>query len=168
MTKLATICYIDNGEAFLMLHRDKKENDIHQDKWVSVGGKFEPGESPRECAVREIQEETGLIATDCQLVGFITFPNFQHDEEDWYSFVYRVRGFEGEVRSDCPEGTLAWIPYGELMDLPTWEGDYHFLEWILNEQPFFTAKFVYDLAGNLTDYDVSFEELTKGESHADV
>ena len=85
-----------------MLHRNKKENDIHQGKWVSVGGKFEIGETPEECAKREIYEETGLIAEKLELCGFITFPNFTQDGQDWYSFVYRVTEFSGNLIENCP------------------------------------------------------------------
>lgn len=142
MPKLATICYVDNGKEFLLLHRNKKPNDVHAGKWIGVGGKFEPGESPEECAKREILEETGLTATDLQLKGVITFPEFT-PENDWYTYVFRVTDFEGEVRRDCPEGDLEWVPYEEILYKPTWEGDLIFLKWILDQEPFFSAKFTY-------------------------
>lgn len=142
MPKLATICYVDNGKEFLLLHRNKKPNDVHAGKWIGVGGKFEAGESPEECAKREILEETGLMATDLQLKGVITFPEFT-PENDWYTYVFRVTGFEGQVRSDCPEGDLDWVPYEEVLHKPTWEGDLIFLKWILDQEPFFSAKFTY-------------------------
>lgn len=158
MTKLSTICYIDNGEQFLLLHRNKKLNDYHAGKYISVGGKFEPGESPEDCAIREIKEETGLNAEKLILQGFISFPNFQHDGEDWYSFVYRVTEFSGEL-IDSDEGTLHWVDYDKVLSMPTWEGDYIYLRWVMDEKiPYFSAKFIYDEAGKLADYTVCFNE----------
>lgn len=154
MVKLATICYVDNGKEFLLLHRNKKENDVHQGKWIGVGGKIEAGETPEECAKREIFEETGITATDLRLSGIITFPEFTPDN-DWYTYVFRVIGFEGEVREDCPEGTLAWIPYADIPALPTWEGDYTFVNWLLEKKPFFSAKFSYK-GDELVEQDVVF------------
>lgn len=142
MVKLATICYVDNGKEFLLLHRNKKENDVHAGKWIGVGGKFEAGETPEECAKREILEETGLKAKDLRLKGVITFPEFT-PENDWYTYVFRVTDFEGDVSEDCPEGDLQWVPYDEVLSKPTWEGDLIFLEWILGNKPFFSAKFTY-------------------------
>lgn len=153
--KLSTICYIDNGSQLLLLHRNKKENDIHQGKWISVGGKFEIGETPEECAKREIYEETGLIAEKMELCGFITFPNFTQDGQDWYSFVYRVTEFSGDLIENCPEGTLEWVNYEDVMNKPTWEGDYIFLQWILDRRPYFSAKFTY-VTNQLIEQSVEF------------
>lgn len=153
--KLTTICYIDNGEQLLLLHRNKRKNDIHYGKWISVGGKFEVGETPEQCAKREIYEETGLIANILELCGFITFPNFTQDGEDWYSFVYRVHDFSGELLSECPEGTLQWVDYDKVLTKPTWQGDYLFLKWILEKQPYFSAQFSYQNE-QLIDYSVEF------------
>ena len=153
--KLSTICYLDNGTQFLLLHRNKKENDIHEGKWVSVGGKFEPGETPEACAIREIKEETGLTASRLDLKGFITFPNFTQDGQDWYSFVYRVTEFTGELIADCNEGTLEWVDYDQVLKKPTWEGDYTFLKWILADEPYFSAQFTY-VDDKLTDESVTF------------
>ena len=156
MTKLSTICYIDNGSQFLMLHRNKQDNDIHEGKWVSVGGKFEAGETPEECAIREIKEETGLDVHGLEMIGFITFPDFKHDGEDWYSFVFKVTDFSGELIEESPEGTLKWVDYDQVMHLPTWEGDYIFLEWVLEGTEFFSAQFTYNLEGQLIDHHVQF------------
>lgn len=155
--KLSTICYIDNGKQLLLLHRNKRANDIHKGKWIGVGGKFEIGETPEECAKREIFEETGLVAQKLSLCGFITFPNFTQDGQDWYSFIYRVTEFSGELIDDCPEGTLKWIDYEEVMKLPTWEGDYMFLQWVLDKKPYFSAKFTYQ-ADQLVEHFVEFDE----------
>ncbi|MGX7108986.1 NUDIX hydrolase [Facklamia miroungae] len=162
MQQLSTICYLDNGKQLLLLHRNKRKDDIHEGKWVSVGGKFEPGESPKECAIREIYEETGLKAKSLIPLGFITFPDFTKDQRDWYSFVYRVTDFEGEVLKDCDEGTLEWVDYDKVLDKPTWEGDYLFLQWILDDRPFFWASFSYDEKGTLIDQKVEFME-NRGE-----
>lgn len=158
MTKLSTICYIDNGSQILLLHRNKKPNDIHEGKWISVGGKFEAGETPEECAIREIKEETGLTATGLDLRGFITFPDFKHDGEDWYSFVYVVNEFEGELLEECDEGTLEWVDYDQVMSKPTWEGDYIYLQWLLDQTPYFSAKFTYDPQGDLVEHSVEFKD----------
>ncbi|MGT2800497.1 NUDIX hydrolase [Streptococcus marmotae] len=154
MVKLATICYLDNGKEWLMLHRNKKENDVHAGKWIGVGGKLEAGETPQECAVREIFEETGLHAKPV-LKGIITFPEFTPDH-DWYTYVFKATEFEGELR-DCDEGTLEWVPYEEVLDKPTWEGDHTFVSWLLDDKPFFSAKFSYK-GEELVDSQVDFYE----------
>lgn len=141
MVKLATICYIDNGKEFLLLHRNKKPNDVHAGKWIGVGGKLEKCETPQECAVREILEETGLRVNKPVLKGIITFPDFTPDN-DWYTYVFKATEFEGEL-IDCDEGTLEWVPYEQVLSKPTWEGDHTFLSWILEDKPFFSAKFSY-------------------------
>ncbi len=151
--KLATICYIDNGSQFLLLHRNKKPNDVHQGKWIGVGGKFEAGETPEECAIREIQEETGLIVEELELKGLITFPEFT-PETDWYTYVFRVTKFSGQI-GPCDEGTLEWVDYDQVLDKPTWEGDLIFLRWVLEDRPFFSAKFIYE-ADEFKDYQVRF------------
>lgn len=154
MPQLATICYIDNGKELLMLHRNKKPNDVHEGKWIGVGGKLERGETPQECAVREILEETGLKAKPV-LKGVITFPEFTLDL-DWYTYVFKVTEFEGDL-IDCNEGTLEWVPYDEVLSKPTWEGDHTFVGWLLEDKPFFSAKFVYD-GDKLLDTQVDFYE----------
>lgn len=142
MVKLATICYIDNGKELLLMHRNKKPNDVHEGKWISVGGKLEAGESPEDCAVREIFEETGLLVEDMALKGIITFPDFTPGH-DWYTYVFKVTGFSGQLVEDCVEGTLEWVPYDQVLTKPTWEGDYEMFKWILDDVPFFSAKFSY-------------------------
>jgi 8-oxo-dGTP diphosphatase len=124
-----------------MIHRVKKANDIHQGKWNGLGGKLNPGESPEECAEREIFEESGLRARDMQLKGFLTFPAFALDE-DWYVFVFVVEHFEGEL-IDSPEGNLCWVDNAELTDLNLWEGDPIFLRW-LDRPGVFSGKFIYE------------------------
>ncbi len=156
--QLATICYIDNGQELLLLHRNKKANDVHEGKWISVGGKIEAGETPQACAVREIYEETGLTVQDMHFAGMVTFPEFTPNT-DWYTYVFKITHFSGQL-IDCNEGTLAWVPYDEVMDKPTWEGDYQLFDWILRDVPFFSAKFVYDENQILQEQDVDFYPQT--------
>jgi 8-oxo-dGTP diphosphatase len=150
--KLATLCYLKRGGETLMVHRIKKAGDMHMGKWNGLGGKLEPGETPEECARREIQEESGLTVTNPVLKGLLTFPAFANDE-DWYAFVFVVREFEGEL-IDSPEGFLRWIKDGELFNLNLWEGDKVFLPW-LDRPGFFSGKFVYK-DGKLIDYQAVF------------
>lgn len=123
-----------------MLHRIKKANDIHEGKWNGLGGKFEAGESPEECVVREVREEAGIAIRHPRMAGVLTFPSFAKGA-DWIVFVYTATDFDGEIL-DSNEGRLEWIPDAKLLDLNLWEGDLHFLRWI-EEGRFFSAKFVY-------------------------
>jgi 8-oxo-dGTP diphosphatase len=146
--KLATLCYLRQNGKTLMVHRIKKPNDIHEGKWNGLGGKFEPGETPEECARREIFEESGLRVKKLVLKGLLTFPLFARDE-DWYAFVFVATDFEGSL-IESPEGTLQWIDDSKLTDLNLWEGDRIFLPWL--ERPgFFSGKFVYQ-DGALVDH----------------
>lgn len=150
--KLATLCYVQKDGKTLMLYRNKKENDYHEGKWNGLGGKFEPGESPEDCAIREIKEEAGLNVKSLKLKGFITFPMFD-GKEDWYVFLFVIDDFEGEL-IDSPEGMLKWIPNDELEKLNLWEGDKIFIPWLFQDK-FFSAKFNYE-NGKFIDYQVDF------------
>lgn len=150
--KFATLCYIKRSGKTLMVHRVKKENDMHQGKWNGLGGKLEPGESPEECAIREIAEEAGLTVNKPDLKGILTFPKFKNDE-DWYVFLFVIRNFKGKL-IDSPEGNLKWIQDDELLNLNLWEGDKIFLKW-LDKKGFFSGKFNYR-NGKLMSYFVSF------------
>jgi len=152
--KLATLCYVKNRKekATLMLHRIKKENDVHEGKWNGLGGKFERSETPEECVIREIKEESGLTITAPSLKGFITFPLFD-GTHDWYVFVFVAENFSGEL-IESNEGHLEWIPDDRLLELNLWDGDQIFLEW-LDSDKFFSAKFFYENKV-LVKYDVSF------------
>lgn len=121
---------------------------MHHGKWNGLGGKLEPGETPEECAIREIQEESGLIATQLILKGVLTFPNFSNDE-DWYAFVFLVAGFEGSL-IDSHEGILRWVENDKLLELNLWEGDRIFLPF-LDQPGFFSGKFIYK-DGNLLEH----------------
>ena len=156
--KVATLCYLRKEDKTLMIHRVKKANDMHQGRWNGLGGKLEPGETPEECAIREIREESGLTASNPILKGFLTFPGFAN-EEDWYAFVFVVDEFEGQL-SDSPEGDLKWIDDAELLDLFLWEGDYIFLPW-LDRPGIFSGKFTYR-DGKLMSHSVVFHKELSG------
>lgn len=124
-----------------MLHRNKRENDYHKGKWNGLGGKAEAGESPEECAIRELYEESGLKAKKMIMKGFITFPKFD-GINDWHVFLFTVSEFEGEL-IDCNEGELEWVPDDKLTELNLWEGDKIFIPWLFEDR-FFSAKFIYE------------------------
>ena len=137
-----TLCYIEKDGRTLMLHRVKKKNDINHDKWLGVGGKFEYGESPEECARREVREETGYTLTSWRYRGIVTFVSGDGVTE--YMHLYTADGFTGNL-IECDEGDLEWIPREQLLSLPAWEGDKIFLNLLFDEtQPFFSLKFIYE------------------------
>ena len=137
-----TLCYILRGNDVLMLHRVKKKNDLNQDKWIGIGGKFEGDETPDECLLREAYEETGLTLTNWQCRGVVTFlTNGPWDGE--YMYLFTADGFEGELKT-CDEGDLQWISRDQLNALPKWEGDQIFLDLLWQDAPFFLLKLRYD------------------------
>ncbi|MCM2268158.1 MAG: 8-oxo-dGTP diphosphatase [Elusimicrobiales bacterium] len=138
--KLATLCYVRKNGRTLMLHRVKKADDVHEGKWNGLGGKFEPGESPEDCVIREIREEAGLKLKAPVLKGVLTFPDFAKGD-DWYVFVFTASRFTGRL-IESPEGDLKWIPDRELLKLNLWEGDKVFLP-LLRRRGCFSGKFVY-------------------------
>ena len=150
--KLATLCYVQHENKTLMLYRNKKENDYHEGKWNGLGGKFEQGETPEECAGREVYEESGLRVKDPHLKGFITFPLFD-GKDDWYVFLFVFNGYEGEL-IDSPEGRLEWIDNEKLTELNLWEGDEVFIPWLF-EDKFFSARSDY-IDGEYKGYQVNF------------
>jgi len=125
-----TLCYIEKDGKYLMMLRNKKENDLNEGKWIGIGGKFEPGETSEQCLLREVREETGLILTDYKLRGIIGFVSDRWDDENMY--LYTASGFEGELNTDCNEGELRWIDKDKVMDLNLWEGDRLFLPRLIN------------------------------------
>lgn len=135
-----------------MLHRIKRTNDIHNGKWNGLGGKFKPSETPEECVIREVKEESGLVIKNPILKGILTFPAFDKDE-DWHVYVFVAREFTGEI-IESDEGHLKWISDFELTDLPLWEGDKIFFKW-LDQDRFFSGKFAYE-NGQLTHHSVVF------------
>lgn len=138
--KLTTLCYIEKDGKYLMLHRVKKENDLNRGKWVGVGGKFERGETPEECLLREVKEETGLELTRYLLRGVITFISDEWGEE--YMFLYTADGYEGEM-TQCDEGELVWIDKSKIEDLRLWEGDKLFFRLLDETKEFFSMKLRY-------------------------
>jgi len=138
---LSTLCYIEKDNKYLMLHRTKKENDINKDKWLGIGGKFEEGESPEECIIREVKEETGLILKSYKLRCIVTYTSNKWETE--YIYVFNSNDFTGE-QIECDEGDLQWIDKNEVIKLNTWEGDRIFVEKIQKDNTFFTVKFIYD------------------------
>ena len=138
---MSTLCYLERGEEYLMLHRVKKKNDANHDKWIGVGGKFEEGESPEECILRETREETGLTLTDYRYRGLVTFVSDQWPTE--YMHLFTAAGWEG-TPIPCAEGELAWIKKFALLDLPLWEGDKIFLRLLEEGEPFFSLKLRYE------------------------
>lgn len=135
-----TLCYIEKEDAYLMLHRVKKEHDINKDKWIGTGGHFETGESPEDCLLREVKEETGLTLTSYRFRGIVTF--LCDDITDYYMCLYTADGFTGEL-ADCNEGTLEWVPKNSLTTLNLWEGDLIFFRLLEENAPFFSLKFRY-------------------------
>ena len=115
-----TLCYIERGQQYLMLHRVKKENDLNHDKWVGIGGKFEGNETPDECLLREAHEETGLTLTDWRCRGVVTFLSDTWEGE--YMYLFTAGGFTGTLRA-CNEGVLSWVDKAAVPALPMWEGD---------------------------------------------
>ena len=165
---LTTLCYMEQEGCYLMLHRIKKKHDMNQDKWLGVGGHLEEGESPEECLLREVKEETGLQLLSYRQRGIVSFVSDQYPDE--YMFLYTSDQFEGTI-TDCEEGQLEWVPKEKTSQLPLWEGDLIFFELLKDELPFFSLKLQYkgdclsaaslngeplelleerDLAGNLT------------------
>lgn len=139
---ITTLCYIENNAQYLMLHRTKKQNDINQGKWIGVGGHVENEESPEECLVREVKEETGLTLTSYRLRGLVTFINSECESE--LMCVVTADEYTGNLIT-CEEGDLQWIAKAQVPDLPTWEGDRVFLELLLSdEQRFFSIKLQYE------------------------
>ena len=137
-----TLCYIENDrDEYLMLHRVKKKNDVNQDKWIGVGGKFEDKESPEECLLREVQEETGLTLTDYRFRGIVTFASDGWETE--YMHLYTATGYEGTMK-ECDEGNLEWVKKSEVQNLPIWEGDKIFFRLLEEDRPFFSLKLSYE------------------------
>ena len=188
-----TLCYIEKNGCYLMLHRTKKEHDYNKDKWIGIGGKFENGESPEDCAIREVREETGLeIAPEdleyCGIVTFVDVTNMGEGEASprsyWKSVkkraaaagrfrilhqnahrqampdctpsdvdspgiytefmhVFRARKFSGVLNATCPEGDLEWVPLSKLKELPHWQADEIFYDFLAQNHPFFSLKCIY-------------------------
>lgn len=138
--KNTTLCYIEQEGKYLLLHRIKKENDLNRDKWIGVGGKFEDGESPEECMLREAKEETGLDILSYRYRGLVTFVSDRWPTE--YMHLFTADAFSGKLR-DCDEGQLEWVEKEKMGELSLWEGDRIFLDLLETEESFFSLKLVY-------------------------
>ena len=145
--RMSTLCYIEKDDQYLMLHRIVKKNDVNKDKWIGVGGHFEYGESPEDCVLREVKEETGYTLTSYQYRGLVTF--VFADVEMEYMSLFTADGFEGEP-IECNEGVLEWVNKSDLDKLNLWEGDKIFFHLLDEKIPFFSLKLVYNLQGQLT------------------
>ena len=145
---LTTLCYIEQNECYLMLHRTKKQQDVNKGKWIGIGGHFEAGESPEECLLREVLEETGLSLSSFHFRGIVTFCYGKDITE--YMHLFTADAFSGSLR-DCDEGELAWIPKSDLPKLDLWEGDRYFLRLLEQNAPFFSMKLAYDETDRLME-----------------
>lgn len=139
--KNTSLCYIEQNNSYLMLHRVKKVNDENHDKWIGIGGKFEEGESPEDCVRREVREETGLTLNSWRYRGIVTFVSDEWGTE--YMHLFTSDDWSGELLSDCGEGELEWIEKSRLLSLPIWEGDKIFLRLLDADEPFFSLKLCY-------------------------
>lgn len=135
-----SLCYIERGGKYLMLHRVKKTVDENKDKWIGIGGKFEEGESPEDCVIREVSEETGLTLNSWRYRGIVTFVSDEWGTE--YMHLFTSDDFSGAPR-ECDEGVLEWIEKERLLSLPIWEGDKIFLRLLDTDEPFFSLKLCY-------------------------
>ena len=135
-----TLCYIEKENKYLMLHRTSKKKDGNKDKWIGVGGHFEKGESPEDCLLREVKEETGLELTSYQFRGIVTFRSDEWPDE--YMCLYTADRYTGDI-GNCDEGELVWVEKEKIMDLNIWEGDKIFLKLLMENQPFFSLKLEY-------------------------
>ena len=136
-----TLCYILQEGRCLMLHRVKKENDLNKDKWIGIGGKFEDKESPEDCLLRAVREETGLSLTDYRYRGIVTFVSDRWPTE--YMHLFTATGFTGTLK-ECDEGELEWLAWERLTQIPHWEGDEIFLRLLEEDEPFFSLKLCYE------------------------
>lgn len=141
-----TLCYIEKDGCYLMLHRTKKEHDYNKDKWIGIGGKFENAESPEDCAIREVREETGLEVApeNLEYCGIVTFVDISNQEPyTEFMHVFRARKFTGSLLTDCDEGELEWVPISKLKELPHWQADEIFYDFLAQNHPFYSLKAIY-------------------------
>lgn len=154
-----SLCYIYKNKKYLLIHKNKKENDLNRDKWIGVGGKFEDKESPEQCNRREVFEETGLKLKSAEYKGIITFVSDTWETE--YMHLFTSSDFTGDLKPECDEGELSWVDEDKLFTLPTWSGDIIFLR-LLNSDRFFSLRLEYRgeqlISAVLDDKELSLEE----------
>ena len=148
MIQLSTLCYIEKDNKYLMLHRIKKKNDINKDKWIGIGGHFEKDESPEDCLLREVREETGYTLTSYRFRGLVTFISGNGETE--YMSLFTADAYEGEP-IECNEGNLEWVEKDQVYSLNIWEGDKIFFRLLEENRPFFSLKLVYDGSDTLIE-----------------
>ncbi len=141
--ELTTLCYIEQNNKYLMLYRNKKENDINKGKWIGIGGHFEKNESPEDCLLREVKEETGLTLENYKLRGIITFVYNENDTEYMFLYTAKANCNTDNIKS-CNEGELKWIDKSDVMSLNLWEGDRIFLDLLNKDTDVFSLKLVYN------------------------
>ena len=139
---MTTLCYIKKENTYLMLHRVKKENDINRDKWIGIGGHLEAGESPQECLIREVKEETGLTLASYEFRGLVIFVTTDGITE--YMCLFTAKPKEPVTLMECEEGNLEWVEKSKFLSMNLWEGDYIFLALLDTGDSFFSLKLVYD------------------------
>ena len=154
--KQTTLCYLENDGKYLMLHRTKKQNDINHDKWIGVGGKFEDGETPEQCMLREVFEETGFSVTKWKYRGVVTF--YLNESYGETMHLFSCLEWNGKQKV-CDEGDLEWIDKQKLAELPMWEGDKIFLDLLEQKVPFFSLKLEYE-GDNLKRAKLNNEEIS--------
>ena len=140
--KNTSLCYIVRNGKVLLLHRTKKENDLNEGMWIGIGGKFEENESPEECVLREVREETGLTLTEYAYRGIVTFVSDRWEGE--YMHLFTATDTEGTLIGSCDEGDLEWVDQETFRTLPQWEGDRIFLDLLEQNEPFFSLKLEYE------------------------
>ncbi len=148
-----SLCYIEKDDAYLMIHRVKKKNDANHDKWIGVGGKFESGESPFDCARREILEECGVTVKNLNYRGIVTFVSDEYGTE--YMHLFTATEYDGEINYDCDEGNLEWVKKEKIKNLPIWEGDKIFFELLERGERFFSLKLRYE-GDKLKEHTIEF------------
>jgi 8-oxo-dGTP diphosphatase len=132
---LATLGYVlsPDRRQVLLIHRNRRQEDAHYGKYNGLGGKLDPGEDVVVCMCREIREEAGIECASMKLRGTISWPGFGKQGEDWFGFIFLIERWSGQARTESPEGTLEWLPVEQLLKLPLWEGDRHFLPLVFEE-----------------------------------
>ena len=158
VTGLSTLCYIEKDGKYLMLHRTVKKNDVNKDKWIGVGGHFEADESPEECILSEVKEETGYTLTSYRFCGIVTFVSGNGVTE--YMHLFTADEFEGKSIA-CDEGELEWVDIDKIESLHIWEGDKIFLRLLAEKVPFFSLKLVYDGHDGLISAVLNGKEIKK-------